>query len=186
MPTFGEQTDLLHPDSARLLELWTGWRGDRPAPKRSDAKMRELCPLLPCIMLLERSPVRPLFTFRLAGTALRRFTGRELTGTDFSQIWDPADRERINHALSETLSAYDPHAFLAKGVSASGRTASFECVFLPMLVDGRQTVQVLGALFPLNEPHWFSEHPITNFRTGSDETRDIGALDRINQLVSGA
>ncbi len=185
-PSGVEQTGIVHPDARRLLQLWNRWRGAQPIPSRSAMNLQEMGALLPFMMVLERNPVQPLFRLRLAGTALRRFTGRELTGVEFSTLWPEHDRDLVVQALSSTISHLGCHIFLVAGATRSGRQAAFQCVFLPVRVDGRQTVQVLGGLFPLNDPYWFDKHPITSFRLLGGKTLDTEPFGDVEKLVSRA
>lgn len=77
-PTGG--MDVLHDD--RLLLAATYWsliRGDRPFPLRTDLDPGAMPPgILPWILLIEVSGDR--FRYRLVGTGLRDYVGRDVTG----------------------------------------------------------------------------------------------------------
>ncbi|MGF7161781.1 hypothetical protein FHS85_003422 [Rhodoligotrophos appendicifer] len=146
--------------------------------------MTEMKDILPFLMIIERHPVRDLFSFRLAGTAWRKFTGREMTGTSLATLWSEQDAKQVATCLGNVVAKLQPQKIIADGSTESGRETSFEAVFLPVFVDGRKTVQILGALLPLNEPFWLGSQPITHFRLISARSLSQSQTPHSSEMVS--
>src|SRR5215469_5086608 len=69
-----------HPTLVALHRYWDGKRGGRMMPSRRDLDPSEIVKLLPHIYMVDvlRDPLR--FRYRLIGTAICAFLGRDYTG----------------------------------------------------------------------------------------------------------
>lgn len=156
---------LQHPRARKLFVMWNDWRGARTMPTRNELDLGALKPVLPYMLILERSPVSPRYIFRLAGTALREVTGIELTGRDLLDLW-PAGMERIymEQALDKVVGAQIASVFRLRGETGNGHYLALEMLCLPVRVDNRRTVNVLGALLPFSAPFWLGDPMIRRYR----------------------
>lgn len=156
--------EIMHPRARKLFALWSAWGSEGDLPLRSQMDLAGLKPVLPYMVILERHPVRQSFTFRLAGTALRRFCGMEPTGADFLSLWGKEDGAALGRMLDRVVGKGVPAILRVRGVTAGDRQVAFEVPCLPVRVDGRRSVQVLGAFLPFSEPFWLGEQPLIRYR----------------------
>lgn len=105
----------------RLADYWSARRKDGGVPARADIDPLDFPGLLPNIMLIEcvMAGDRDRYRFRLAGTDIARFTGRELTGRFLDEVV-PADyhdyvRQMNRVALSRRRPVYSSSLYHDKG-----------------------------------------------------------------------
>lgn len=156
----GRQTEILHPTTRSLYQAWDAIRRGRSAPSRDELDLRAIKDLLANVSVIERNPVKPAFTFRLAGTALRKIFGKELTGTGFLDLWSSVEQTTIAELASIVVSRHQPATVRFKGFANDGRVEGIEMIMLPMLHSERQETQIITAIAPLTGPYWLGMHPI--------------------------
>ena len=156
----GPQTEILHPTTRSLYQAWDAIRRGRSAPSRDELDLRAISDLLANVSVIERNPVKPTFTFRLAGTELRKIFGKELTGTNFLGLWSSVEQTTIAELASIVISKHQPATVRFKGFANDGRVEGFEMILLPMLHSERQETQIITAIAPLTGPYWLGMHPI--------------------------
>ncbi len=80
-----------NPKTRALYHYWNGLRQGRDVPCRNDIEPRQIKNLLPDIFILEHFDNDHL-VFRLAGTRLCEFYGREFRAHNFLSLWRESDR----------------------------------------------------------------------------------------------
>lgn len=156
----GRQNEILHPATRSLFQVWDAIRCGRSAPTRDELDLRAIRDVLANIAIIQRHPVQPAFSFRLAGTALRKIFGKELTGTDFLALWSPIEQTTIAELASTVLSAHQPATVRFKGFSSDGRAEGIEMIMLPISHANRKETQIVAAIAPLTAPYWLGVHAI--------------------------
>ena len=133
---------------ARLL--FDNWRKRRSAGGfvvGRDVPSRALSPVLRNLVLYE--PIDGLrdFAVRLAGSALIRRFGCDITGLKLSELFDRESFECHRAAMVEIVTTDTPNALDVK-LAGKGRTQlHFVVLGLPVLAADRAAVWVLGGLF---------------------------------------
>ncbi len=156
----GRQAEILHPTTRSLFQVWDAIRRGRSAPSRDELDLRTIKDLLSTIAVIERNPVQSAYAFRLAGTALRKFFGKELTGTSFLALWSPVEKATIAELASLVVSKHQPATVRFKGFVKDGRAEGLELIMLPITRADRQETQIIAAIAPLTGPYWLGVHPI--------------------------
>ncbi len=157
----GRQTEILHPATRSLYQVWDTIRRGRSAPQRQELDLRAIKDVLANIAIIRRDPFELTFTFRLAGTALRTIFGKELTGTNFLHLWSPVERTTIADVASTVVANHQPATVRFKGFAKDGRAEGIEMIMLPISSQGEQNeTQILAAIAPLTAPYWLGVHPI--------------------------
>lgn len=137
------------PETVSFVNAWSGWRGARLLPRRSDMRLSDIKQLLPMVSLLEaRSPTDVVF--RVAGSRLRDYLGVDLTSSNYIELAPEAFRPiriwRVQQQLTRPCGALFiyPHRF------PSGQVAPAEVVSLPV-DDGRlgKPPMLLSVITPL-------------------------------------
>lgn len=87
------RVQLVIPQHRELYDYWIRCAENRDMPARADISPAEITHLLPSISLVDVSPGKNRFRVRLAGTRLRGFYQREITGQYLDELeWgDRAD-----------------------------------------------------------------------------------------------
>ncbi|WP_119419935.1 PAS domain-containing protein [Desertibaculum subflavum] len=148
--------DLRSPDSAVFIQAWNRWRGDRVLPSRSDFDLGSIKRLLPRVILLEiRSPTEA--TFRLAGTWITRVLGIELTGRNYLELGDPADRQERAALLFAEVAQPCGAVMIYPMQYASGRAAPVEVISVPVVGDAPSGPPLVFALLTELAPTGFAE-----------------------------
>ena len=84
--------------SITLFQYWNRLRDGRPAPKRSEVEPADIKSLLADTFILERD-TRGQAVFRLAGTRLCAYYGRELKGFSFPSLWREKDQRLVSRLI---------------------------------------------------------------------------------------
>ncbi|MCP5081905.1 MAG: PAS domain-containing protein [Alphaproteobacteria bacterium] len=156
----GRQAEILHPTTRSLYQAWDAIRRGRSAPSRDELDLRAIKDLLANVAVVERHPLQPTFSFRLAGTALRKIFGKELTGTSFLALWSPVEQTTIAELASIVISKHQPATVRFKGFAEDGRVEGIELIMLPMVHTDRRQTQIIAAIAPLTGPYWLGMHAI--------------------------
>lgn len=118
--------------------------------------------------------------FRLAGTRVCAFFGREIKGESFNALWSEASRaqiaELVNAVVNETIGIVAG----VTGRTQRGAETELELLLLPIGPDGRTRIRVVGILAPLVPPYWLGEESVVELelrtlRHLSVEQSGIGA-----------
>ncbi|MEM7428268.1 MAG: PAS domain-containing protein [Pseudomonadota bacterium] len=169
--TNGPVEDILHPAARDVFAVWDAIRQGRSAPCRSELDLRSIKRLLPNIALIERHPLKFEFSFRLAGTGLRKIFGKELTDKDFMAIWPRVERSTIAGLASDVILRHKPASIRFKGFTSDGRAETIELLMLPLLPARRNVTHILATMVPVAEPYWLGDQPVV--RTELISIREI-------------
>jgi hypothetical protein len=148
--------DLRSQDSAAFIRAWNRWRGDRLLPSRRDFDLGSIKRLLPRVILLEiRSPTE--VAFRLAGTWVTRVLGVELTGRNYLELGNPADRKERAELLFAEVAQPCGAVMIYPMHYASGRAAPVEVISAPVVGDEPTDPPLVFALLTELVPNGYPE-----------------------------
>ena len=131
----------------RLLALYSYWeskRGDRSMPARADIDPAEIPSLLSIILLMDTSTAGE-YRYRLVGTEIVRWLGRDITGQTFPEaLPSGAYGDYITGLVSDTVTSgrplYSEGAFMIEGrIDRQVRRLA-----LPLSADGSTVDMILG------------------------------------------
>lgn len=144
------------PEARMLLGIWQEMKGRHSAAARGDLDLRQLPRLVPWLFIAEpaagSSSLACSLTWRLAGTGIGQFLGREVTGSDMLAGWAPFERGVLARALGAVTRRHQTALFRLRFLSDRGTAHEAEMLALPMLARDGATTHVLGGLFPAEEP----------------------------------
>lgn len=145
LSTFGfRAADIASPALRALYSYWDEkWQGRR-MPTRADIEPLEIPTLLPIVYLVdvERDPLR--FRFRLVGTRIVAWFGRDTTGS----YVDESSVCRYRDVLACRLSAYDRLLM----PELQGRHRHYERLIMPLAGRDGTIGMLLGGLHPTRVP----------------------------------
>jgi hypothetical protein len=139
--------EVSHPTLVALHRYWDGKRGGRLMPARRDLDPSEIVKLLPHIYMLdvERDPLR--FRYRLIGTAICTFLGRDYTGriVDAATYGEGESLNRLLELFTAVVETRGPVAYKGNIWYVSGREwRQVEALLMPLSRDGA-TVDIIFA-----------------------------------------
>lgn len=100
--------------------------------------------------------------FRLAGTRICAFFGREMKGESFNALWSEASRAQMADILAAVVDEADGVVAGVVGQTETGFETEAELLLLPTRQDGRSRTCALGTLAPLVPPYWLGEEPVVD------------------------
>lgn len=156
----GRQAEILHPKTRSLFQIWDTIRRGKTAPRRDELDLRAIKDLLANVAVIEQHPSKSSYPFRLAGTALRKVFGKELTGTDFLSLWSQVEQDTILELAALVVSKHQPATVRFKGFARDGRAEGIEMIMLPMVTTQQNETQIIAVIAPLTGPYWLGVHPI--------------------------
>lgn len=140
-------TKIVDPRLRRLLQTWNGWRAGRGLPSRGDFHPEELLYLLGHLFLLDivEAETGLRFRYRLFGSAVTLHRGFDLTGRFLDEHPDPHFAARAHAAYLQAVQARQPFWASVSGITATGMSANFEGLILPLARDGETPDMLLAA-----------------------------------------
>lgn len=144
--------------SIALFHYWNDLRNGRPAPKRTEIEPAHIKSLLADTFILERD-MGGKAVFRLAGSRVCSYFGRELKSLSFPTLWRDSDQRLINRLVGGVFDADNVVVVTFEGFSRNSRSNSFEMIALP-LDGGVDSPRCLGALLAIQKPFWLGADPI--------------------------
>lgn len=138
------------PELKSLTALWHEKRGSRIAPDRTDFDPLTLRDYLSRIIIYEvvGAPPQHRFRFRLYGTLVAEFSGRDVTGRMLDEVMPPeacADYRRI---LDKLITEPYPLRVTGTLYYLDRSFVHFECVSLPLTVGGGDRIgQIMDILY---------------------------------------
>ncbi len=139
--------EIHHPLLERLLDLWNAKRAGRPMPIRADFDVLELKDWLGNLMLLDVLPGATAFRYRLYGTVLASYYGRDLTGKHTAAL-APETRDVVCREYAEVCVSRSPMMVERKrSVKHSERVVAK--LILPLAGADGAVHMILVASYPL-------------------------------------
>lgn len=138
---------IVDPRLQQLLQAWDSWRAGRRLPSRSDFQPEDLVYLLGHLFLLDTVSAETglRFRYRLFGSAVTYYRGFDLTGRFLDEHPDPHFALRAHAAYLQAVQARQPLWASVSGITATGMSANFEGLILPLARDGETPDMLLAA-----------------------------------------
>jgi hypothetical protein len=137
------RAQLVIPEQRQLFDYWSSKCGERTIPSRRDIRPQEISRLLPFVSLTDVVDGGKRMRVRLAGTQLREFFGREITGAyldDLELGAKPAYWTAANERLCRGLPAQGILPVHRPG----GEFVTRFWIRLPLAEDSREVNMILG------------------------------------------
>ena len=155
-----------HEKTRALYEYWNKLRGERNAPLRLELDPSAIASLLGNAFVLERLDPQT-YNYRLAGTRICSFHGKEMRGNSFLEQWNENDSKTLERLL---LATTNDAAGAVIGYEARARkdlSVAFEMVLLPLARDSGVYDRIIGIAAPLETANWVGMMPITEMEVKS-------------------
>ena len=159
-----------------LLEYWIARRGSAVVPPRRAIDPADIADLLPLVHLLDRR-ADGRFVWRLVGTELTGYYGRNLAGETFDPAGVPSHDRRFS-IIYRTITNQPCGADIrCLARTRSGRVLPLETIALPLLDDAGRPTKILAHSEPIDLEHPRLRHicQFTDLRIERVDIFDIGA-----------
>lgn len=130
------------PALREILALWQCKCGDRAMPARSDFGPEELRAHMGWIVLVDVEPAPLRFRYRLIGTELTQWVGRDSTGRYLDELYDPEVYDTAISAYRRVVAQKCPLRVHGRMRHAEKGHIAFESLDLPLSDDG-ETVSMI-------------------------------------------
>lgn len=142
-------------EAIALFEYWDGKRGARPMPDRNEISPSEIAKLLPWIGIIEVIASGRDFRFRVFGSGLAEWTGRDRSGELFSELEPVPGSGQTTDALRKrwfdvaglALAAAKPIFVRAPIHGTITEVRTLHGVILPLTAGHAEVGQLLGGGF---------------------------------------
>jgi len=155
-----------HPHTNELYIYWNRIRGTRTAPDRSAIEPADIRNILKDTFIL-RVEGNDDYAFRLAGTRTCSLLGREVKNSNFLELFHGDNKDAVQTLLHTTCEDASVNVLGLIGKSKHGHTMPLEAIFLPLRLNGRTDVRIIGCLAPLKMPYWAGMEPIEELKLAS-------------------
>lgn len=137
------RAQLVIPEQRQLFDYWRAKCGERRMASRADINPREIKRLLPYITLIDVHGAGERLRVRLAGTQLREFFGREITGAYLDDL-NLGGRPNYWQASNERLVQGLPAQGILPALRPRGEFITRFWLRLPLSGDGSRVNMILG------------------------------------------
>jgi hypothetical protein len=158
-----------HRTTQIIYSYWNEVRQRRLAPRRFDIEPARIAGILAETTILEQAD-DSTYRFRLAGTRITEQFGTELRGRNFLELWPEPDLGNLQHHLAAMKANGGVLVFTFEAETASGRTAVFEGILMPLVHTGDVVDRFLGAISCSSSPIWLGSQTLERFRLLSADT----------------
>ncbi|ANK91763.1 PAS domain-containing protein [Rhizobium sp. N6212] len=142
-----------------IFDYWNRIRGAADAPLKSQVEPSAVPHLLQSLFILETRDGGDI-VFRLAGTRICDFFGRDLRGERFSSLWAHGQHADIERTAMGVMDHAMPALFNTTGYSTVGHQASFEIIMMPLRSSDGACDRLLGAIAPKAPASWLEIVPL--------------------------
>lgn len=149
-----------HATTKDLYSYWKRIKGQRTAPDRAAIEPYDIQKQLKDVFILERD-ADTSYNFRLAGTRTCALFRDELKGSGFFDLFRDSSREALETLLEAVCVDNSCAVIGIQATTYSGKTLQLEMLLLPVRLNGRTDLRVMGSLSPFSMPQWAGVEPIT-------------------------
>jgi hypothetical protein len=145
--------------SQLLFKYWNEIRGTRMAPRRFEVEPARFAGILAETFVVECEAGEG-HRFRLAGTRVGEKLGSELRGRDFSALFDIEDARDFGCFFDSITEKGGVGVITVDMPTATGRSARFEIILLPLVHTEERITRLLGAFSTCNHEPWLGSEPL--------------------------
>ncbi len=156
-------SDIMHPTSRTLFRFWEGARGELPAAKKQQLNLKKVSKILPSLCIVERHPLKQTYTWRLAGTAIGKLWGHEVTGQDLFTNWADFERQTVATGFDMVIATMQPCVVRFKATNNHGNEIGVEFLAVPIQDEKSGAIQILGTVVPFRSPDWLGTTELVSF-----------------------
>ncbi len=140
-----------HPGTRALFSFWEKIRGEKAAPGRDDLDLRQISPIVPNLLILERDHLHQSYKWRLAGSEICQLYRQKLTSTNALAGWGGFERNTLKQLFDTVVTGLQPCLVRFRLSTDLGQVIGAELLGLPILAKNGTRFHVFGGIFPLRD-----------------------------------
>jgi hypothetical protein len=140
-----------HPGTRALFSFWEKIRGEKAAPGRDDLDLRQISPIVPNLLILERDHLHQTYKWRLAGSEICQLYRQKLTSTNALAGWDSFERNSLIQLFNTVVTRLQPCLVRFHLTTDTGQMVGAELLGLPLLARNGMRFHIFGGIFPLRD-----------------------------------
>ena len=138
-----------HPGTRALFSFWEKIRGEKAAPGRDDLDLRQISPIVPNLLILERDHLHQTYKWRLAGSEICQLYRQKLTSTNALAGWGSFERTTLKQLFNTVVTSLQPCLVRFQLTTDTGPMVGAELLGLPLLARNGMRFHIFGGIFPL-------------------------------------
>jgi hypothetical protein len=140
-----------HPGTRSLFSFWEKIRGEKAAPGRDDLDLRQISPIVPNLLILERDHLHQTYKWRLAGTEIGQLYRQKLTATNALAGWGGFERNTLKQLFDAVVTGLQPCLVRYLLTTDTAQVITAELLGLPILARNGSRFHIFGGVFPLRD-----------------------------------
>ena len=140
-----------HPGTRALFSFWEKIRGEKAAPGRDDLDLRQISPIVPNLLILERDHLHQTYKWRLAGSEIGQLYRQKLTSASALAGWGSFERNSLIQLFNTVVARLQPCLVRFQLTTDAGHVIGAELLGLPMLASNGVQFHIFGGIFPLRD-----------------------------------
>jgi hypothetical protein len=140
-----------HPGTRALFSFWEKIRGENAAPSRDDLDLRQISPIVPNLLILERDHLYQGYKWRLAGSEISQLYRQKLTSTNALAGWGSFERNTLKQLFDTVVTSLQPCLVRFNITTDTGQVIGAELLGLPILARNGMRFHIFGGIFPLRD-----------------------------------
>jgi hypothetical protein len=140
-----------HPGTRTLFSFWEKIRGEKAAPGRDDLDLRQISPIVPNLLILERDHLHQTYKWRLAGSEICQLYRQKLTSTNALAGWGSFERNSLIQLFNTVVTRLQPCLVRFHLTTDTGQMVGAELLGLPLLARNGMRFHIFGGIFPLRD-----------------------------------
>ena len=144
-----------------LFQYWNRLRNGAMAPQRTAIEPSDIREVLSQTFILKEEASTGEMDFRLAGTAISSFFGRQLRSTPLRQLFQHQHRAIVSRLLRN---CYQESSVVLLGLNAATRNerkSDLEVLLMPLQAEPEGN-HILGCIIPHEHAFWHGLEPVTS------------------------
>jgi hypothetical protein len=137
-----------------LFAYWSGLKGARAAPDRSEIDPSAIRHVLADSFIIEIDEARESFPLRLCGARINALWRSEQKGNSFLDLWRDQDRMNVAAVMMTVVEGVVPIVAGVQGGARGSERVDFELLLLPLRHFGKTHSRIMGSLTPTRRPPW--------------------------------
>jgi hypothetical protein len=140
-----------HPGTRALFSFWEKIRGEKAAPNRDDLDLRQISPIVPNLLILERDHLYQGYKWRLAGSEIAQLYRQKLTSTNALAGWGNFECNTLNQLFNTVVTSLQPCLIRFQLTTDTDQVIGAELIGLPILARNGMRFHIFGGIFPLRD-----------------------------------
>jgi len=140
-----------HPGTRALFSFWEKIRGEKAAPGQDDLDLRQIGPIVPNLLILERDHLHQTYKWRLAGSEIGQLYRQKLTSTNALAGWGGFERNTLKQLFDAVVTGLQPCLVRFHLSTDTGQVIGAELLGLPILARNGMRFHIFGGVFPLRD-----------------------------------